>query len=186
MSRDSTDAGGAESASYTNSGTVALTVFVIIDTSQNQAGSFTIAATVDTPAADEVCEGATPLTSGTVVTGTTVGYVNDYQSGTNCRGTLGPDRVYSIEVAAGATLATTATPTGTPWDVSLNLVVGPAANCSPTQRTCAAAASQGGAGQPEAATYHNTTANPQTVFIFVESPSPLGAGTFTLLATVTN
>jgi hypothetical protein len=185
-SRDASQT-GAETLTWINDGSETRSVFVIVDTSAtNGTGSFTIQAVVDTPPADDLCAGATPLTSGQVTTGTTVGYSGDYGTGSGCQGTAGPDRVYSIDVAPGATLSATVTPTGTSWNVSLNLMLGPASSCGIRPRTCVAGSDQSGAGQPEAVTYRNPTQETQTVFLVIESPSTTGSGTFSLVATVTN
>ena len=191
-SRDSAGPGGPESVSWVNTASGPQSVYVIVDSSvANQGGAFTIQALTEVAPADDVCEGATALTSGVAVQGTTVGYVNDYVNGNNCAGTAGADRVYSIQVPAGSTLNATVTPTptaaGAAWDPSLNLVIGPASACGLANRTCAAGSDQGRAGQSEAVTYRNQSGGTQTVFVVVDSASTTatGAGPYTLLASVT-
>jgi hypothetical protein len=178
---------GAEKLTYTNVTGAPLSVFVIVDTSMtNTTGAFDLLATLDTPPPDEVCAGATILTPGTTVTGTTVGYGHDYSTGNNCTGTPGPDRVYQIDVPAGRTLTATVTPTGTPWDVSMSLMLGPASNCVFTGRNCLLGSNQGGPGSAETVTYRNATSEQQTIFVFIDSPTASGAGTFTLVASLRN
>lgn len=145
-------------------------------------GTYSLSATLDTPAGDEVCGGATMLTSGTPLTNqTTVGYSNDYEFGTNCgTGTLEGDRVYEVSVPNGQRGIVTITPQnadGGTFSPSVALVQGPAAQCDVMPRVCTASASASTA--PHAAAWFNQTGMAATVFAIVDSSSASG-GSFDL------
>jgi hypothetical protein len=123
---------------------------------------------------------------------TTVGFVNDYSGGLGCAApgtnsaTSGRDRVYSISVPPGQRLTATATPQAS-FNVVIDFVVGPAANCEARPRRCALSASAAGTGGAESGRYTNTTSSAQTVFVIIDSTTnnvAAQSGTFDLSLTV--
>lgn len=141
----------------------------------------------------DVCGTAEALTGGSissplVVNGTTVGYTNDYTSvsQSNCYGTAARDRVYSVSLAPNARLIASVRSTGGLFDPSINLVVGPEAQCSAMPRVCVAGDDIGSTNTVNTARYVNTTSSMQTVFILVDSFSATDLGTFRLDVSVDN
>jgi hypothetical protein len=142
-------AGNPETIAWTNHGTTAATILVIVEeypTSPMSTGTFDLSATVRMPPADDVCSGATALAANTTVPGTTVGYGNDYDPGasgvaTCAFTTSGPDRVYSFTVPNGQRATVTMTdPTDGGFVPSLSFVQTPASNCDAMPLVCVGAA----------------------------------------------
>ncbi|MDP1922205.1 MAG: hypothetical protein Q8L14_38560 [Myxococcales bacterium] len=121
--------------------------------------------------------GATILTPTTLTGQTLAGYLDDYRwTGAGCvPSTLtGPDRAYSVRIPAGRRLRAIATPLGS-WDPALQLV--DPCTASPAQ-SCVASANRFGA-QPEQLDFINTSSVDRTVFLVVDTTSPI-AGAFSL------
>jgi len=189
--RDQGPPGAREELSYTNTTSGSQTVIIIVDGFQpDDDGTFEIVTRIDDPpppSSGDTCASAVTLVSGQATTGTNAGYVNDYAAGQSCRGTAGVDRIYKIDVPGSSSLSVTATPTGTPWDLSLNLMGGTATACGGAPRTCLAGTNESPTGQAETVTFRNNQGNmTQTVYIAVESPLANGSGTFSITATVGN
>lgn len=192
-SDDSGDQTSPNTVLYANRTAGVQTAFIIVDTFDpngvfgDPTGPFDLAVTVEAIPAGEVCENATPLTSGAALTGqTTFDFTNDISgSGTNCAAAnSGGDRVYSINVPNGQRLTTTVTPVAG-FNTSVSLIAGPAANCAPASgtRSCVASADNGGSGAADTAVYSNTSGGDQLVFVVVDSGATTG-GVFSILATV--
>lgn len=173
--------GRAETYSYRNTGTAPKTLFLVVDGYAGSTGTFTIAATVSTPPADDTCAGPIALTSGAALTGQTfANYTNDYTSasGTDCSYAGGPDRAYSINVGPGDRLVVTVTPS-TMADPALNLVDG-AANCD---MQCLVGTDVGFRGDPETILFTNTSGVAQSYLVVVDFYSS-STGTFDIVANV--
>ncbi|MCU0696869.1 MAG: hypothetical protein MUC96_10090 [Myxococcaceae bacterium] len=113
----------------------------------------------------------------TQVTGTTVGYTNDYLSSATCSGLTGRDRVYSVNVPAGQRLLASIRQGASGfYDPSLNLVVGPDSQCAVSPLVCAATDDVGGASEINSVRYLNGTASAQTVFLVADTASGLDSG----------
>lgn len=181
--------GEPETLTFTNATGAAQTYLVVVDVFGSAAGTFDLVATVDVPPVNDVCAGPATLTVGAPLTGqTTVGYTNDYESGTGTVGctataTSGPDRVYQVSIPANQRGVVTVTPTADAgFNPSINLVEGAAAVCSAMPRTCAAGVNGAGSDQPERASLYNTTGAARTLFAIVDSASPGGAFDIALTA----
>lgn len=119
------------------------------------------------------------LTSPTSVMGTTVGYSNDYtnlnQNG--CVNAGGRDRVYAVSVAANARIiASIRQASATFYDPSINLVVGPEAQCAANPRVCAAGDDVGGAATVNAVRYLNTSAMTENVYVIADAANAADNG----------
>jgi len=115
--------------------------------------------------------------SGTITQQSSVGYANDYDPEIACLGyaAAGPDRVYSILVPAGSSLAATVTPEAA-YDVAVYLIAAPAANCDQVPLSCVVGADLELEGGPELVAYMNSTATDETVFIIVDGFASAGGG----------
>ncbi len=112
------------------------------------------------------------VTSPTSVMGTTVGYTNNYSAAgqTGCVGTGGRDRIYAVAVAPNARiLANIRQSSSGAYDPSINLVVGPEAQCSATPRVCIAGDDIGLAPEVNAVRYLNTSAMTENVYVIADS-----------------
>lgn len=183
--------GEAETLTFTNSTGAAQTYLVVVDVFGSGTGTFDIVATVGALPVNDVCAGPATLTAGAPLTGqTTLGYTNDYESGTgtvgcSSTGTSGPDRVYQVSIPANQRGVVTVTPTADAgFDPSVNLVEGAAAVCSAMPRTCAAGANSAISNRPESASLYNTTGAARTLFAIVDSSGPGGAFDIALSAAV--
>ncbi|HUQ01882.1 MAG TPA: hypothetical protein VM261_05265 [Kofleriaceae bacterium] len=119
------------------------------------------------------------------VTGTTVGFANNYMPPTACTSTYlqdGPDHVYEIAVPTGARLTAALTPSAG-FDPGLYLVATPAAMCEVAPIACLAGTDAGLSGTAENVRYDNTSGATVSVFVVVDGTSTTG-GTFSLAATV--
>lgn len=171
--------GSPEVLAFTNRSGMAQTYLVIVDFSAASMGTFDIVATVATPPADDVCEAPTVVTAGTPVTGTTIGYTNDYQNGTGTVGcaesVTGFDRVYQVAVPANQRGIVSVTPTADAgYNPSINLVEGAAAVCSAMPRVCVAGNNSAGANLTESVSIYNTTGAAKNYFAIVDSAAGVG------------
>jgi hypothetical protein len=178
---------GADSSTQTTTDTVTYSnrtgttedIYIFIGSGSSTAtGDFTLTTAIDdAPAliAGEVCQNAESITAGTI-NGTTVGYANDYGSGSGCSGVSGADRLYRISVPAGQRLTATVTPVSS-WDPSINLML--SAGCG-SPRVCVDGNDDGATGEPDTVSYTNTGASAVDVLVAVESYSSSQSGAFTL------
>ncbi len=179
--------GDTETLTLDNTGSAPLTYLVVVDSLDGMmSDSFSVTAStaVITGPGDTCANAAVPLTTNQTLTGQTfAGYTNTYPSGTRCRPLSGPDRVYAVTVAPGEALTARVTPTTGLFDVVMNLIEGPASNCTSTS-TCTATADFGTPfiGLPNEALYWpNTGTLPKTYFlnVGVQGSAPTNAA-FTL------
>ncbi|MBX7114304.1 MAG: hypothetical protein K1X64_08210 [Myxococcaceae bacterium] len=91
----------------------------------------------------------------------------------------GPDMVYSISVPAGKTLTATVLPSGG-WDSAVAIVT----DCAMAATSCVAGGDQGLDDAADSATYTNSTAQAQQVFIIVDAWDGSQHGAFTLTTAI--
>jgi hypothetical protein len=132
---------------------------------------FTITATVAAPPAGDTCATATVIAaSGTTTAQSITGFLQSYDlTDATCAGYPYADRVYSVDVPATKMLSVTVTPDMS-GDPVIDLIEGPAANCTNTA-VCLASADTGTSGGAETATYTNSGTTTKTVFVVVGSYS---------------
>jgi hypothetical protein len=157
-------------------------VFIIVDSSAGSTSTvFDIAATVTAVPAGDRCQDAEVLSTNMSVPGTTVGFGNEYGSGTNCSiANAGPERVYAVDVPAGQRVTVTSV-AGAGFNPSLSLLLGPAANCDASPRVCVANDNTGSTAGTDVARWFNAATTTQTLFVIIDSSATTG-GTFTLSA----
>jgi hypothetical protein len=184
---ESTCVEGTSSGAVTSLSAPALspgTYFLVVKNLGAGTGAFTLSVSTS-PASvpGDSCSTAVPLalTSGSAtVSGTVMGAGND-RSGTMCTTTTGADVVYSFTASAGQVFSATVTP-GSPmssWRPVLSLNA--AGSCSgASEATCAAATSVGGS-----ATITSMPLAAGAYFLWVDSVSGAGTGTFSLTASLT-
>lgn len=178
-SRNAAGAAGAETLSWVNpSSTAAATLYVIVDTTATGTGTYDISATLNTPAAGDVCGTADVLTPSAPLTGLALNATaasNDYTgSGTLCSSTsTGVDRALVVDVPAGQRATVTVTP-GTGLDVSLSGATS-TANCS--ARVCSGNANDASSGAAETLSWFNPGSSTQEFYVVVDTGST-GTGTF--------
>ena len=166
--------GMPETLVYNNTSGADLLMYVVVGGgSTSQAGSYSIAFALEATPSGDVLGNAVAVSAGSI-SGTTVGYTDDYGSGTRCVGTAGPDRVYVILVPAGKRLTAVVSPAAS-YNAALNLMLG-----GGTPRTCVGGADAGGAGVAETAVYSNGSATTVPVYVVVESSLARTQGTFML------
>lgn len=139
----------------------------------------------------ESCTNAVAVAGNTIsVTSTTMGLGSDYaftSADMGCQnvstGSMAPDVVYAVPVAAGEAISASVTTT---WDAVINLVVAPASNCgdaldggSAGAVTCVAGADDATAGT-DTAQWRNQTGGPVTVFVVVDGYDDGEEGDFSL------
>jgi hypothetical protein len=141
----------------------------------------------DPPVPGDSCRAPVALSSGSPQTGTTIGFMNDFDvtEPSACGSALSggytaPDVVYSLTVPAGATLTVTVTPAAS-WDVGLILL----GNCAAGAASCLEASDQGNAGAAETVVYAVNGSSAETVFVVVDGWTESEAGSFTLTAQLT-
>ncbi|MDX2013585.1 MAG: hypothetical protein SFW67_25555 [Myxococcaceae bacterium] len=175
--------GQSDVVTFTNKGSAARSVIVVVDSLRGTSGSFDLLATLADPPMGDFCANALPLPVGASVTGTTVGATNDYEPfGNGCSAdSEGPDVAWSLLAAAGVRTTVTVTPTITDggFAPSLQLVTGPASACEAVPLVCSASA-DAVPNLPRQASVVNGQAVPQSVFVLVDAPR--SAGAFTLSA----
>jgi hypothetical protein len=177
------DERGADTVAFLNDEAFDRDVFVVVDSYLTQPdetagttfeGDFVLTARLEQPGAGDRCETAEALMGTSTRAGTLSGYGPDYgfRQGTNCALQSGPDRVFVVDVPAGERLTATATPSDAglnDLDVVVNLVAAPAATCRLTPPLCLASADRGFRGEPDTASFINTSATAQSVFVVVGS-----------------
>ncbi|MCU0694998.1 MAG: hypothetical protein MUC96_00565 [Myxococcaceae bacterium] len=178
VASDTTAAGVPDVARWTNRAPVPTRVLVLVDSVAGSAGTFDLTTSLSDPPSGEACFNATPLVAGAPVTGTTVGYGNDYTSGatTSCAraGTLNADRVYGFTVAPGQRARVTVTPDAG-FAPSVSVVAGPATACEAEPRACVASTTSSSSART--VSFVNGAPAPTEAFAIIDSSSSLG-GTF--------
>ena len=175
---------------WSNGGSSAATVGVIVSPAGAIADTFSITPSFSPISAGDVCASATALTAPSSATYGISGFYNDYSSGSGCAGLYGIDRVFSVVVPAHhvltATTAGVAPDAGaTGLDPSINLVAGPASACDVGSLTCVASDDAGGATDVNTVMYTNTTSADVTMFIVIGTTnSSLSEGSFTLTTAI--
>ena len=122
------------------------------------------------------CRLSRPLTPGAAMTGQDVRTGGTGNFGW-CLTALGPQLFYSLVVPPNRRAVVTATPTGTPWAPTIQLIE----SCSGT--TCYSIRN-GTPGMPTAATYEERVGIERTVLIGVAAPEGTTGGTFDLSAAI--
>ena len=166
----------AETVSWTNPGTTAAIIFIIVDDYSATAtnGAFTLTASTSVPSAGENCVSPITAASGVSISRTPSTFADDYQgTGTGClTPSVGPDFVLAYTVPNNRSLTVTATPVSG-LDVSMNFATSLAACGS---RTCVTGANAGAAGVAETAAWNNTTGAAVTLYVIIDTPaSPVGS-----------
>ncbi len=167
---DVASTGGLETVQYSNGGSQAQTVFVIVEGYMGAVGQFSLRVSLQDVLPGDACATATDLTAGMHANQTTVGFTNqnDSSSPAACRGGDAPDRMYRVTIPAQQRLLVTATPEAG-FDVVLNVVDGPATACdAATTRTCLDAADAHASGVPEHVQFTNTSLEDRVVFVMVD------------------
>ena len=167
---------GAETATWTNTGTSAVDVFAIVDDydAQSTNGAYQLVIELRPAPAGETCETALVGASGVAITRTATDFANEYSGATGgcVTPSQGPDFVVAYTVPNNQSLTVTATP-GASVDVSLNVATSIGA-CN--GRTCVAATARGGNnGATEQLGWNNTTGATVTAYVIVDTAaSPSG------------
>lgn len=187
--------GSPERVTYFNTTGAPREVFVVVDSFFNapdemngiiHEGRYELRFTLAAPPMGDRCDTATAITPGTLAGQALTNFSGDYGFGTNCRRSDGPDRAYSIRVPVGERLTAIATPAlDAGFDLTLNLIAGPAAACEASPLVCLTGADSQVGGEPERVDYLNRGPNPQEVFVVVGSYNPADPDTdFSLTTTV--
>ncbi|MBL8937756.1 MAG: hypothetical protein JNM69_24545, partial [Archangium sp.] len=155
------------------------TYYLVVKNVGVGSGAFSMTVTTQTAGiAGDTCSTAVPLvfTGGAASASSTVsGAANDQSS--TCA-TSSADVVYSFTATAGQVFSASVTP-GSTWRPILTLMQGTACS-SATQTACNASTTGGGS-----ASIPSTTLTAGTYYLWVDSVSGAGAGTFTLSASLT-
>lgn len=177
-------AGAMDTLLWTNSGTTARTVYVVVETPAGATGSYSITTTTGTLPGDVCATTSPPITAPGTLTGQSLaGYAVDYAQSSpanGCENYSGPERVYAVTVPPRQRLVSTVTP-ASGLDPVLNLINGTAAACDAMPRVCVANADNGAGGGAETAVWDNGSMSPQNVFVIVGGYSAgVSSGTFSL------
>lgn len=182
--------GAPDTVRHVNETGADVTVFVVVDGTSTTGGAFTLDVVVGAPPPGDTCQSAEPITlsSGmatvSATTATASLYANDYvPTDASCEDGEGNDRVHAVTVPAGERLIATVTPQ-TGFDVTLNLVGGPAAMCDASPIVCLESADNGSSGGAETVTYVNPTGSPVEVLLVVDGYDSDDEGTYDLAVTV--
>ncbi|MBL9038963.1 MAG: hypothetical protein JNG84_10640 [Archangium sp.] len=132
------------------------------------------------------CTAPEVLAAAGMVTANTTGTTSNYEFADvgGCVGVASegaPDRVYRISVPANNTLRVVADAT---WDITLNIIASPVANCTNATPTCVGSADTGASGN-ETAAYVNSTNAAVDAYIMVDGFDRTDFGSFTLTTTLT-
>jgi len=178
--------GANDTLQWTNTGTSARTMLLVVESPTGATGSFSITTTTGTLPGDVCATTAPPVTVATTLSAQSLsGYSVDYSQTSNSNGCLrssGPDRVYAVTVPPRQRLVTTVSPTSG-MDPVINIINGVAAACSATPRVCSGSADGLGSGGVETAVWDNGTTTPQNAFVVVSGYAPFSSvGTFTWAA----
>lgn len=157
-------AGEAETLYWTNGGTSLRDAVLVVDAFGEAEGSYTLATSLAPPPTGGTCQTAVAIAaSGTRTNQSTAGLEASYLfSDTTCRESSGRNAVYSVALAANQRLMVRVTST---TDSSINLIAGPATNCTQTVACLASIDDQPG-GMVEELSYLNG-ATARTVFVVI-------------------
>lgn len=162
--------GAMDTLLWVNTGTMARTVFIVVETPAGSTGSYSITTTTGTLPGDVCATTAPPITAAGTLTGQSLaGYSVDYGQATaanGCENYSGTDRVYAVTVPPRQRLVSTVVGAGGN-DPVINLINGTAAACNAMPRVCAASADNTGTSGTETAVWDNGTTTPQNVFVVV-------------------
>ncbi len=165
-------------ASLTASSLAAGTYYLVVKNVGAGSGNFSMSVTTQSVGVPgDTCSTAVPLVfsgGSASASGTVSGATNDQAS--SCA-TSSADVVYSFTATAGQVFSASVSP-GTSWRPILTLMQGTACS-SATQTTCNASSSAG-----FSASIPSTTLTGGTYFLWVDSVSGAGAGTFSLTASL--
>lgn len=170
-----------QQAVWPNTMSAPVTMLVVIET---EVASFGVSAVIRDAPADDTCAGPTELPTNTTLPGTTLGYLNDFEttSLTCFAKPSGPDRVYSLTVPPGERATVSLTPSdGGTADLGLHLVEGTAAACAATAPVCEASSDVNKGphgGKAESVRLFNAGTNPMPLFAIVDSTQ--GGGNFNI------
>ncbi|MBX7197288.1 MAG: hypothetical protein K1X94_34880, partial [Sandaracinaceae bacterium] len=117
------------------------------------------------PVDNDTCDTAIVIGAG-MLSADSTGAVNDYDTGTNCAGTGGPDVVYAIDVPMGAFLSVSVTSGDGVFDPSISLVD---STCGGTPRTCIDGDDSGLEDAINTAEYANTTGATARIYAVVDT-----------------
>ncbi len=161
--------GMAETAVFHNNTSGAVDVQIIVDGYSSGGDAYTLQVNVGAPLEGESCQVA-PATSPGTVTGTIVGYYNNYNPPLSCTGETqnGRDRAYRVNVPAGQTLTATVTPDAG-FDPAIYLIGAPASMCDANPITCLDGADLGLDDDPETVTFTNSSGAAVDVYVVVDT-----------------
>ncbi len=161
-------AGGApEQLTFFNTTGTARPLFAVVDGTNE--GAYSIAYTTGTPGVDDTCTTNTTLATGTQAHNLT-GFIADYNSGRDCLGFGGPDRVYKVAaLGANQKYSFTLTPTGADGglDPVINFIPGPASTCDVAPRTCKGGMDLTFRNEAEAGAFTNNTGAAMDLYVVV-------------------
>lgn len=181
-----TSASPAGTVRWTNAGTAAKTVNLVVDsTTATGVGAFSISVVFSDPPAGDTCANpfTTLLTDGSVVSDTTVGATNDYATGSGCGGAAGPDKVYAVTIPPGKILSTTVLGTG---GFAPSISYQSALQCSSAPRVCSGGLSTSAATPTGTLRYANESSSaPETLYVVLDSTATAG-GTYSLTASLSD
>lgn len=159
--------GAMDTLIWTNSGTAARTVYLVVETPAGATGSYSITTTTGTLPGDVCATTTGPITApGTLTAQTLAGYSVDYAQATatnGCENYSGPERVYAVTVPPRQRLVSTVTGS---LDAVVNFINGTAAACNAMPRVCVASADNTASGT-ETTVWDNGSMSPQNVYVVV-------------------
>jgi hypothetical protein len=162
----------SEQLDFVNTATTDRNVFLLVDSSSSNAGTFSLAIDFLVVPPGDVC--GAPTLVGTASNQDFVGFVDDYASTAGCLTGTGPDRVYSVPVGSGERLTTTVTgtlPDGGSFSPSVSIVGSQTCSANPT---CVAAAR--GSSATTTVLYDNPSSASQVVSVIIDATSGGAAG----------
>ena len=173
-SADDGASGTAETATYKNTSSAAVTVYVAVGSyDASTTGAFTVQAQITAlppPPANVTCSAATAMTSGQTLASQDLSYGS--ATVTACLpNATGPTLFYKTSIPAGQRLIARATPTGAVWDPALRVL----SSCGAT--SCLSSSDAGTGGAAEVVSYKNSGASAAAVTLGVSSTSST-TGTF--------
>ncbi len=183
----SSNARNPNDLSFRNRTGAPLSFFVVVDASTTATGlydiSFAFGPIPPTPPGD-VC--TLPLAAGPSVVGSTVGFDNNYTTGTGCASLLGRDAVFTVSVPPGERMVTTVVSTfsdgGTSVNPTLSLIAGTDAGACTAPITCAASASFN-SNNVESLAWFNATDAGASFFLVLDTTSSTDPGQLYTLTT---
>lgn len=174
----------AETLVWTNTGTAARTMLLLVETPAGATGTFTISTATATLPGDVCATTAAPITApGTQAGLSLTGYAADYtqtSSSNGCSLSTGGDRVFQVTVPPRQRLVSTVTAAGG-FDSVINIIPGVASACNAMPRVCSGTGDQTGPNGTDTAVWDNGTTSPQNAYVIVAGRSASSSvGTFSL------